>query len=160
MKYNSIILFAKGNITNWKGLPKNLLISELIKSIGKPEKIIEDFLGYYPATKYQFSINNNKLIVFVRNQNVILIEANMLPVDNILNELPVPDIQLPQEIIIENAYSSEYIYCKRGLDLTVAKNFNSKIKDKIVRCRGFEILKDPKDFDSKYYKAFEDRKLW
>lgn len=162
MDKDLIILFVQGNITNWKGLPKDLLIEDLITLFNNPLTTIEDSLGYYPAIKYGFAVDNNKetLIAYVRQKHVILIETKILPNQILLNQLPKPDVILPNEILIENAYAAEYIYCEKGLNLTIAKYFNKKLPDKIIRCRGFEKINNSNEFDGRYYKSFDDLISW
>lgn len=161
MDKDSIVLFSEGDIINWKGLSKDLSIEELIRFFGDPSKKSEEILGYYPALKYDFTIGGNRdLTAYAREQKVVLIETKNLPGANILNELPEPDAALSHEILLDEAYAAEYIFCERGLNLTVAKHFDETVPDKIVRCRGFERITRAEDFDARYYRSFENQKRW
>lgn len=162
MDQKSIILFSQGTINHWMGLPKGLLINELIELFGNPLETTEGSLGYYPALRYNFIDVGNKagFVAYVRQRFVVLIETKILPDAIVLNELSVPDAILPHEILVEGAYAAEYLYCERGLVLTVAKHFNNNIPDEIVRCRGFEKINSTHEFDSRYYKSFEDSRSW
>ena len=162
MEKQSIIQFSQGNIANWAGLSKNLLIKELIELFGKPAEVVEDSLGYYPAERYDFTGDGLKegLIAYVREQVVILIETKILPDSALLDQLPGPDIVLPHQILIPEGYAAEYVFGEKGLNLTVAKHFDKNIADGIVRCRGFEKLNSAGEFDARYYKSFEDITSW
>lgn len=162
MDKSSIILFSQGEVTNWPGLPKDLLIEELIQLFGEPAKTSEETLGYYPALRYDFAAGNEggDLTAYTREQNVVLIETKKLPGSDILNGLPEPDTILPHQILVDKAYAAEYVFCERGLNLTVAKHFDKSTPDKIVRCRGFEKINKIEEFDTRYYRSFENMISW
>jgi hypothetical protein len=163
MDKETIILFAKGDISKWDGLPANLPAADLIKLFGN---IIEapatTVLGYYPADRVVLMEESSfeKLIVFTREGIVVMIECLHLPDASILQQLPQPDEALPNEILINGAYPAEYIYSNIGLNLTVAKHFDNTIPDSIVRCRGFQRLNNAREFDTRYYRAFEDQEVY
>jgi len=162
MDTNSIISFAHGKLDNWVGLPENFSVAELIEVVGTPNQITESELGYYPAVKYQFAVDETPdgLIAFVRQEIVILIETKKLPPPDILKLLPEPDASLPHEILVAKAYAAELIFSSIGLNLTIANHFDKTMPDSIVRCRGFKRMKTPADFDAGYYKSFDDTILW
>ena len=159
---DSIILFSKGDVINWKGLPKDLSLAQLTELFGNPSATSEATLGYYPAVKYSFTVDNieDGLTAFAREDKLILIETKRLPSADILTELTDPDLILPHEILVDNAYAAEYIFSTRGLNLTVAKHYDKSIADIIVRCRGFEKMSSPAEFDARYYKSFRSSKKW
>jgi hypothetical protein len=157
MDERSIISFSKGEIEGWRGLRAGLSIEELNGFFGGPVETNEECLGYYPAAKYTFP---GGLIAYVRQQAVVLIETPNLPASGILEQLPSPDAVLPHEIWVDGAYAYEYIYCARGLDLTVAEYFDEALPNEIVRCRGFERIEGPGEFDARYHRVFEDNTLW
>jgi len=162
MDKNSIVLFSRGEVANWKGLPPDFSREELMHLFGSPAKTQDTTLGYYPAERNDFAVDDEPGIftAYVRHGKVVLIETKKLPQAGILHELPEPDAILPHEILVEKAYASEYIYCERGLNLTLAKHFDKQISDTIVRCRGFEKISKPEEFDTRYYKSFENSILW
>jgi hypothetical protein len=162
MSRDPIILFSQGNVINWKGLPRDLSLQQLVDLFGSPSATAEETLGYYPALKYSFTVDNMEdgLTAFGREGKIILIETKRLPSADILKELPEPDMILPHEILVDNAYAPEYIFSIRGLNLTVAKHYDKSTPDKIVRCRAFERLSSPTEFNARYYKSFKSSKRW
>lgn len=157
MDERSIISFSKGEVEGWRGLGAGLSIEEVKGFFGGPVETNEDCLGYYPAVKYTFPCG---LIAYVRQQAVVLIETPNLPDSGILDQLRSPDAVLPHEIWVDGAYAHEYIYCDRGLVLTVAEYFDEAAANEIVRCRGFERIERPGEFDARYHRAFEDSSFW
>lgn len=149
-------------MTNWKGLPKDLSVQHLTELLGNPSATSEETLGYYPAIKYSFTVDNIEggLTAFAREEKIILVETKRLPPADVLKELPEPDMILPHEILVDNAYAAEYIFSVRGLNLTVAKHYDKSIADIIVRCRAFERMNSPAQFDARYYRSFKSSKRW
>jgi hypothetical protein len=162
MTKDPIILFSQGDVINWKGLPKDLSVQQLTELLGNPSIKSDDTLGYYPAIKYSFTVDDIEggLTAFAREDKVILIETKRLPPADVVKELPEPDLILPHEIFIDNAYAAEYIFSIRGLNLTIGKHYDKSIPDKIIRCRGFERMSSPAEFDARYYKSFKSSKRW
>jgi len=138
------------------------LLSDLTNFFGVPTGSDESVLGYYPAIKYSFPIGGrqDRLFVFVREGRIILIETKNLPDLAILRQLPQPGAVLPHEILVEGAYASELIFPEIGLNLTVARHFDKTKADTIVRCRGVKRMVDAAEFDTRYYKSFENSISW
>ena len=76
-----------------------------------------------------------------------------------LDTLPAPDAVLAHEILVPGHYAHEYLYCTRGLVLTVAQSLQGNERH-IARCRGMAPLAAPREFGPDFYLAFEDRVSW
>lgn len=83
-----------------------------------------------------------------------------LPDINVLNQLGQPTAILADELFMEGYYVHEYLYCDRGLVLSVAESLSKAKRLRIVRSRGIPVLDSPKDFGPNYYRSFEDDTVW
>jgi hypothetical protein len=54
----------------------------------------------------------------------------------------------------------EYLFCERGLVLSLAEPFEGGQPSQIVRCRGIQPIDSPEQFGSDFYRAFEDEVVW
>ncbi len=71
-----------------------------------------------------------------------------------------PSAIKPHEILVENTYVHEYLFCERGLVLSVAEPFEEGRPLRIVRCRGIQPIDSPEQFGPEFYQSFEDRIVW
>jgi hypothetical protein len=71
-----------------------------------------------------------------------------------------PTAILPHEILSPGAYVHEYLYCKRGLVLSIAEPFQKEQPLKIVRARGVRPLDSPGEFGPELYQPFQDQTVW
>lgn len=158
-KETKIKSFAAGDIQSWNGIPENFREDDLIELFGTVVETTNAELGYYPAKRILLAdaTGLRKLVAFLRDGVVILVESLVMPDAAVLEQLPVPDAVLPPEMLLPGAHPNEYIYCNRGLNLTVAKYADERIPDRIVRCRGVRQLGSSREFDARYYRAFEDQ---
>lgn len=153
--------FLDGNLALWKGLPR-IAVETLSSAIGKPTKIEEAGLGWYPADRYSFAVKcaSDGIAAYVRNREVILVEAFTAPSLPAIDDLGKPTAILPHEILVQDAYVHEYLYCERGLVLSIAEPFQEGQPSKIVRCRGIRPLISVDEFGPEFFQAFEDRTVW
>lgn len=153
--------FLENNLLLWKGLPL-VSIEIFSEAIGKPTEIEEAELGWYPAERYTFEVKSRSggIAGYVRNGEVLLIEALKAPPLAAMKGLGEPTAILPHEILVQNTYVHEYLYCERGLVLSVAEPFQKELPLRIVRCRGIRPMRSPDEFGPEYYQSFEDKTVW
>jgi len=158
METEALTAFLQGNLVAWSGLP-TLSLDELQAALGTPQAHTVEELGYYPADRYVYRMDvpTQGLIAYVRRNNVVLIEAIQPPDLSAAAGLPEPCGILPQEILVTDAYAHEYVYCEKGLVLTIARYLQATTPDKLIRCRGIAPLTTVKQFGPDFYKPFEDR---
>lgn len=77
-----------------------------------------------------------------------------------MDGLDGPTAVLPHEILVQGTYVHEYLYCQRGLVLSIAEPFQKDQPMKMVRCRGIRLLSSPDEFGPEFYQAFEDKTVW
>jgi hypothetical protein len=149
-----------GDLAAWRGLPK-LRAAALVAALGEPVLREAAQLGWHPADRWviQPAGVSGELVAFVRDGEVLMVEVAPPPSPD-LEALETPCAILPHEILREGAYVHEYLYCSRGLVLSVAEPFDQSLVRSIVRCRGIRPIEKPELFGPELYCAFEDRKSW
>ena len=137
-----------------------MLISDLVTVLGKP--LVEEMreLGYYPAQRLEFLTTHGILNVFVRHQQVIMLDTPVIPDISILKTLGEPSSILPNEIFADDAYVHEYLYCRKGLVISVAEPFDKSKSWTIHRFRGIHRLESPEDFGPELYMDLDSRISW
>lgn len=153
--------FLEGDLIAWKGLP-DISLETLSAALGKPAKEEESTLGWYPAVKYTYNIESPSrgIVAYVRNGKVVLVEARVPPPSSMIGELGDPTAIKPHEILHKNGYVYEYLYCDRGLVLSIVEPFKKERSMQIVRCRGIRLMNSPDEFGPQYYQPFEDKIVW
>ena len=150
-----------GELAAWRGLPE-LSRAELVAALGEPERSDEAQVGAYPAERLEYAGDPSApaLAAFVRDDRLIMVEVVPAPEFSVLAELPEPTAILPQEIDVDGAYAHEYLYCERGLLLTVAQTLGRPEPDRLVRCRGVRPLAEPADLGAELYMPLEAQVKW
>lgn len=153
--------FLELDLLSWKGLPP-LALEILNAALGDPTQREETELGWYPAERYIYKVDASSggLAAYVRNNSIILIEALVPPPLSVKDGLGEPSLVKPHEILKPNAYVHEYLYCERGLVLSLAEPFQKGQPFEIVRCRGIQPLESPEQFGPELYRSFEDEIAW
>jgi hypothetical protein len=150
--------FLDGRLVAWLGLPE-VTVSEMAAALGPPNGVEAVTLGYYPAWRHEFQANSvsGGVRAYVRDGWVVLIESVAPQRAEVMQGLPEPNGILPQELLVSGHYAHEYVYCSRGLVVTVAKPLSSTGEDQIVRYRGVRQLGKVQEFGPDYYQAFDDQ---
>jgi hypothetical protein len=147
-----------GNLLDWHGLPL-IEVDNLEDLIGPIQKRTEALLGAYSADRYLFKIGSSgqEIAAFVRQGTVVMIENLQPPPLSAMEHLEQPCATLPQEILVEDFYSYEYLYCSRGLVLTVAKPLEEEGSqgERLIRCRGIRPIASEMDFGPELYMPWE-----
>ncbi|HWS90142.1 MAG TPA: hypothetical protein VN282_24445 [Pyrinomonadaceae bacterium] len=153
--------FLDGDLRAWAGLP-GLSLATLSAVLGQPSRREETKLGWYDATRYTFEAEapSGGLAAYIRGGAVVMIEALKPPPASAAEGLGEPCAVKPHEILVEGAYVHEYLYCERGLVLSVAEPFDKAEPSRLVRCRGLRPLAGPEEFGPEFYMAFEERVVW
>jgi hypothetical protein len=151
----------EGDLLLWRGLPV-ISAESVIATFGQPSAMDETDLGWYPATCYtwDFKTPEPNMTVYSRNGELVLIETKVSPPIEILKSLGELSAILPHEFLIPGTYVHEYLYCQRGLVLSVAEPFQKELPLQIVRCRGIKIMSRAAEFGPEYYRSFEDETVW
>lgn len=149
----------------WHGLPR-VTVADLDALLGAPEESAEAILGYYPALRRRYraasgaASADHGLVAWARTGEIVMVESLVQPAASVLEALPEPSAVLAQEILVPDSYAYEYLYCAKGLVLTVAKPLRGKATSRIVRCRGVKPLASAAEFGPDYYRPFEDQVRW
>ena len=153
--------FLNQDLVSWRGLTK-ITVETLNAAIGKPIKMEQAALGWYPADRYTFTVESPSggFVAYVRNGEVVLIEALVPPPLSAMEGLGQPTAILPHEILSPGTYVHEYVYCERGLVLSIGEPFQKEEPLKVVRARGVRPLDRPDEFGPEFYQAFQDQKVW
>ena len=152
---------VRGDIDRWYGLP-SVSIDEVKSILGKAEEVQEAAVGAHPAGLYRFSHSpsGSKIDIYERHGMAIMVEVRPVPNVDLLSVLGAPTAVLPQELSIEGAYAHEYLYCDRGLLMTVAQDLSGKIPDKVIRLRGIKKMKGPDELNSELYFPLDAQENW
>ena len=128
-------------LAEWRGLP-SLTVRDLTARFGPPTASTVVELGYHPAdrTTYSSDAPSRGIVAYARGDEVVMIEAQSVPEDLPLSDLPDPDATLSQEIHISGAFAHEYLYAERGLLVTVAQDLAPPRALRVVRVRGIGPL--------------------
>lgn len=161
MLYDMLHPFLHHDLLAWPGLPA-ITVAELTEALGQPADRDVTTLGFYPADHYTYPLEapSQGITVYARHQQVVLIQALVPPPTSAMAELPEPCGIKAQEILVPGAYAHEYVYCDRGLVLTVAKALNHHDPDCLVRCRGIQPIATVEAFGPDFYRPFEDQMYW
>lgn len=161
MLYGRLRPFLNHELLAWQGLP-TITVAELSGTLGSPAETAIAALGFYAADRYTYPLDvpSQGLVAYVRQNQVVLIEALIPPPLSAVEALPEPCGIKAQEIVVPNAYAHEYVYCDRGLVLTIAETLDHRIPNRLVRCRGIPPIATADDFGPAYYKSFEDQIYW
>src|ERR1051325_7683106 len=97
--------FLDGDLLAWQGLPR-FSVATLNAALGEPvgEETVQ--LGWYPArcNRYVTQDPSGGLLAFVRNRQVVLIEAVNPPPIAVLEVRGEPSAILPHQIVVKDAY--------------------------------------------------------
>lgn len=148
-----------GRPADWRGLPPGAE-STLEASLGEAVEVVDGRLGYYPAERRRYRAAGGDVLLWVRAGEGVMIEA---PVDlpaSALDGLEAPCAVLPHEILAEDGYAHERLYCERGLVATVIEPFAGGGAERVVRLRGIAPVASPADFGPELYKSADDRVRW
>lgn len=149
-----------GDLAKWQGLP-SISVSELEASLGEAEESETVTLGAYPAQRLRLPQQGERtLLAYVRHGQVIMVEALPPPDYSALAALPEPTAILPQEIEVAGTYAHEYLYCERGLLLTVAQYLKQTAPDRLIRCRGIRPLSRPQELGAELYRPLDLDVKW
>jgi hypothetical protein len=153
--------FLALDLLAWQGLPV-LPAALLHAALGEPERSEEAALGWYPAQclTYPRESPSGGLNAYVREGEVVLVEALAPPAVSVLEALGKPDAVLPHEILSPGAYVYEFLYGERGLILSVAEPLAKEQPRQILRCRGIRPLAAPFTLGPELYLPFEDQTSW
>ena len=77
-----------------------------------------------------------------------------------MERLGEPSAILAHEILVQDAYVPKYLFCGRGLVLSITEPLKHRSTFQIVRCRGLQPLDNPEQHGSEFYQAFEDEVDW
>lgn len=146
----------------WRGLPPWQL-SDVTGALGEPEQRQETMLGMYPALRQSHPLPDRAaggLAIFSRQGRVVVIETLRPPPLEVLESLGEPDARLRHELSVPDAYVWEYVFCKRGLVLSVAEAFDTSRPSRVVRCRGLHTLAHPQEYGAEFYLQLESRTAW
>lgn len=152
------------HLVDWQGLPSTTK-PELMKRLDVPVDTYNTYIGMHAAIAMKFPMNSVPamgLIVYFRGEKVLVLETFNPPPASVLSVLGPPDIRRPGEFLLAGYLIHEYVFCKRGLALSVADPLPTEPKTsmKIVRCRGIVSLASPSEFDSRYYLAQQSRRVF
>lgn len=148
-----------GDLPAWQGLPP-LAVAAFDALYGPPTARCEEPLGARPALRHDYTTGTGgALTLWSRGERVVMVAPARLPPPAALDALPPPDAVLPHEILVPDHYAHEYLYCGRGLVLTVAEALRGAERY-IARCRGIAPLASVREFGPDFYLAFEDRVSW
>jgi len=147
-------------LPEWHGLP-SCLSTDIERIFGLPFSTDNANLGSYPALRETYTIPKYVaagLIVYSRAHRVIVIETVKSPPLEVLDLLGQPDTRKPPEFTLSGYLVREYLYCSRGLVLSVAEALDPKIDPRlqIVRCRGIRALNAPEEYGAEYYLALQN----
>ncbi|MFT3823211.1 MAG: hypothetical protein QM731_04790 [Chitinophagaceae bacterium] len=156
MQQSFLTPILAGDLEAWNGLPKQLPAEELLHLLGTPLQQQTECLGYYPADKWIFDIAGRTIYTYIREKKVVMVEIPQQSLPAITAWPSDPCGILPHQLLYPEAYAHEYIYCTKGLQLTIARFFQHQRPDEVIRCRGFVPVASVLDFGPYYYKAFED----
>jgi len=153
--------FLEGDLLSWHGLPQ-LSVTSLFAAFGQPQKQETVNMGWYPAQRltYPMDVPSGGLAAYVRDKRVLLIEALITPSNIILEYLGSPSAIKPHEIIRPGAYVHEYLFCKKGLVLSVAEPFDKNQPLQIIRVRGIQPLERPEQYGPEFHRSVEDETVW
>lgn len=151
-------------LVDWQGLPSSTTL-ELTQRLGVPADTFNTYIGMQSAIAMKFPMNSFPalgLIAYLRGNQVLALETFNPPPASVLSVLGPPDIRKPGEFLLAGYLIHEYVFCKRGLALSVADALPSEPKTaiKIVRCRGIASLASPSEFDARYYLAQQSRRVF
>lgn len=150
---------ASGDVRAWSGLPR-LQRSDLISAFEQPTRSDqEQVLGYYQATLEIYRTPVGQLLVWYRDDTAVMIELSGEWPISVLEELEDPCAILPQEILVDGNYCHEYLFCDRGLVITVAERLKERTKS-VIRLRGIRPIEAATDFGPEYYKSLDDQIRW
>lgn len=150
-----------GELARWDGLPR-VSVAELVALGGKPLARDSVKLGAYSAERLRFFSQEAQraLLAYARDEAVVMVELVPPPDIAVMTELGEPDAVLPQEMFLEDAYAHEYLYCARGLLLTVAQPFGAAAPNRLHRCRGIASLNDPGALGPELYTPLDTDVKW
>jgi hypothetical protein len=153
--------FLEGELLLWRGLPA-ISAATLHDLWGEPSAREDTTLGWFPAQRitYPMELSSGGIAAYLRNNELVLIQGLVPPPAQILEGLGKPSAIKPREIVLPDAYVHEYLYCERGLVLSVAQTSKEGEALRIVRCRGIRPLEKPEQFDSKLYRSLENKILF
>jgi hypothetical protein len=153
--------FLRGELESWRGLP-DVSIQTITEALGPPEGPESVTLGWFRAERFEYRVESatGGMAAYARDGRVVLVESLVAPDISASNRLGEPCAVKPQEIVVPDAYVHEYLYCDRGLVLSIAEPFASGSPSRILRCRGIAVMAEPSGFGPDLYRAFEDQVVW
>lgn len=155
------------DLTAWTGLP-DAGSDDFDAAFGAPVGCEAVTLGELPAERRHYEADGpgGGFFVYARDGDAVMIETQTPPPVGALAALGEPDATLPRELRLEDAYAHEYLWCARGLVLTVAvplgglDDEDDGVPERIVRCRGLRPLDRVGDFGPAYYRPLDSRVRW
>ena len=109
-----------GDLPAWQGLPA-VSVADFDALYGPPTVRREEPLGALPAMRHDYAAGDDgTLAMWSRGGQAVMLAPAHLPSPAVLDTLPAPDAVLAHEILVPGHYAHEYLYCTRGLVLTVA----------------------------------------
>lgn len=147
------------SLAAWRGLP-SWPTTDVTAAIGKPEDQRDTMLGMFPAQQQTHRLPDRPaggLIVFSRQGQIVLIETLRPPSMETLTVLGEPDARKAHELSAPDAYVWEYVYCDRGLVLSVTEPFDETEPKRIVRCRVLPRLMHPQEYGAAFYLPLASR---
>ena len=150
--------FIDLELKKWKGLGF-YTIDEFSELFGQLEEVRDSKVGYFPAICYQYHVDNVKypLKIYERGGIAIMLEIEAILDIALLDDLEEPSVILLPELSIEEAYAHEYLYCNRGLLITVLEYDNPTRKNEIMRIRGFGTIDAVRDLKSDLYYPLDNQ---
>src|SRR5258706_3095809 len=114
--------FLRGDLESWRGLP-DVSIRTLKEALGPPEGPESVTLGWFPAERFEFRLESatGGMAAYARDGRVVLVESLVAPNISAAERLGQPCAIKPQEIVVPDCYVHEYLYCGRGLVLSIAE---------------------------------------
>ena len=151
-------------LADWHGLPY-CLTEDVTRILGTPSEARETHLGAYPARSETYSVPasaSGGLVVYSRAQRVVAVETAKPPPVEAMGALEPHDVRKRPEFSLPGYLVYEYLYCRRGLVLSVAEPLDpaGDAALKIARCRGIRPLEGPLEYGAEYYLALQSRMVF
>jgi hypothetical protein len=158
--HNSLNEFLEFRLVEWSGLIP-CLTKDIAAIFGVPSTVENVYLGAYPALRETYAVPTSPatgLIIYSRALRVIVVETAKPPPPETLALLGSPDARKAPEFGRPGYFLQEYLYCRRGLVLSVAKSLDTSTESclKILRCRGIQPLTSAHEYGADYYLALKN----
>ena len=141
------------------GLP-SCTIGFVKNKYGSPVSIKETQLGISSANKHTLHINNQEIGIYERNNNFLIVSKRVEFEMKFLSDFGEPCEILPQQIDVQNHYAHEYLFCEKGLLITVLEPLNKQLEKTISRIRAIQAISDPKNLSPELYLSLDNQINW